>query len=150
MSEPTVLIIDDDPAVQSAIAEDLRREGYDLQFAENGQHGLRLAQEIAPTVIILDLRMPIMDGFEFLTAIDLKPADPYSVNIGCVVIEQQVYIDPADDRTWYQHIKADANVRLRFDGTETVYLAKATRVEDETILAQFDADRIVLRLEPRS
>ena len=79
MSEPTVLIIDDDRAVQIAIAEDLRREGYNRQFAEDGRHGLRLVQEIAPTVIILDLRMPVMDGFEFLTAIDLKPADPYSV-----------------------------------------------------------------------
>ena len=79
MTQPSVLVIDDDAAVRDAVAEDLNREGYDLHFATNGREGLSRLQEIDPTVIILDLRMPVMDGQEFLTQLDLKPTDPYSV-----------------------------------------------------------------------
>lgn len=79
MTQPSVLVIDDDEAVRDAVAEDLKREGYDLHFATNGKEGLTRLQEIDPTVIILDLRMPVMDGQEFLTQLQLKPSDPYSV-----------------------------------------------------------------------
>ena len=79
MTQPSVLVIDDDAAVRGAVAEDLKREGYDLHFATNGKEGLSRLQEIDPTVIILDLRMPVMDGREFLTQLRLQPSDPYSV-----------------------------------------------------------------------
>ena len=79
MTQPRVLVIDDDDAVRGAVAEDLKREGYDLHFATNGMEGLRRLQEIDPTVIILDLRMPVMDGREFLSQLRVKPSDPYSV-----------------------------------------------------------------------
>ncbi|PKB78133.1 MAG: hypothetical protein BZY88_19865 [SAR202 cluster bacterium Io17-Chloro-G9] len=79
MSTPSVLVIDDEDAVREAVAEDLKREGYDLVFAGNGLDGLSRLQERTPTVIILDLRMPVMGGLEFLAKIKLKPTDPYSV-----------------------------------------------------------------------
>lgn len=79
MAEPSVLVIDDDAAVRDAVAEDLKREGYELHFANNGREGLERVQDITPTVIILDLRMPVMGGHEFLSHLDLKPSDPYSV-----------------------------------------------------------------------
>ena len=79
MTQPRVLVIDDDEAVRGAVAEDLKREGYDLHFATNGMEGLKRLQEIDPTVIILDLQMPVMDGREFLSQLHLKPSDPYSV-----------------------------------------------------------------------
>ena len=69
MSTPSVLVIDDEDAVREAVAEALKREGYDLVFAGNGQDGLSRIQERTPTVIILDLRMPVMDGLEFLSKI---------------------------------------------------------------------------------
>ena len=79
MTQPSVLVIDDDAAVRDAVAEDLKQEGYDLYFATNGIEGLKRIKEIDPTVIILDLRMPVMDGQKFLTQLRLKPSDPYSV-----------------------------------------------------------------------
>ena len=79
MTTANVLIIDDDAAVRDAVAEDLKREGYNLCFAENGMEGIRLLRELSPTVVLLDLRMPVMDGFDFLEAIQLKPQTPYSV-----------------------------------------------------------------------
>ena len=79
MANASILIIDDDAAVREAVAEDLKREGYELHFANNGREGLEWVQEVSPTVIILDLRMPVMDGHEFLSHLDLKHSDPYSV-----------------------------------------------------------------------
>ena len=79
MSRPSILVVDDDQAVRDAVAEDLKRENYDLLFAENGLEGLRMVRDAPPTVIILDLRMPVMSGLDFLEQIQLKPSDPYSV-----------------------------------------------------------------------
>ncbi len=79
MSNPSVLIIDDEPSVREVVAEGLKRERYEFLHAENGEEGLALAQQHLPTVIILDLRMPVMDGLEFLAEVSLKPSDPYSV-----------------------------------------------------------------------
>ena len=79
MTNPIVLIIDDEPAVREVVAEGLKREGYDFLHAENGKEGLALAQQHLPTVIILDLRMPVMDGLEFLAKVSLKPSDLHSV-----------------------------------------------------------------------
>ncbi|PKB64912.1 MAG: hypothetical protein BZY80_01610 [SAR202 cluster bacterium Io17-Chloro-G2] len=79
MSNPSVLVIDDDFAVRGAINVGLRLEGYDLLFAENGADALEVLKEATPRVVILDLKMPVMDGLEFLSNLQLKPSDPISV-----------------------------------------------------------------------
>lgn len=79
VNEATILIIDDELPLREALAANLERENYSLVFAENGEEGLARLQEISPDLIILDLKMPVMDGFEFLRRIDAKPADPFSV-----------------------------------------------------------------------
>jgi len=79
MSNPSVLVIDDDFAVRLAINAGLRLDGYDLLFAENGTQALEVLKEAVPRVVILDLKMPVMDGLEFLSNLDLKPSDPFSV-----------------------------------------------------------------------
>ena len=81
--------------------------------------------------------------------LETRPADPYSVNIGYTVIDGYMHIDPAEERRWYQHIKKNASVRIQLEGAEVVYPAKAVVVEDPQVLAQFEPDRIVLRIEPR-
>ena len=77
--KPTVLIIDDELSIRESLAANLEREGYLLLLAENGKEGLALLQETPPTVVILDLKMPVMDGYEFLRQLDPKPDAPYSV-----------------------------------------------------------------------
>jgi len=79
--------------------------------------------------------------------LETRPADPYSVNIGYTVIDGQIHIDPAEERRWYQNIKVNSNVRIQLEGAEAVYPAKAVVVEDAQVLAQFEPDRIVLRIE---
>ena len=79
MTEINVLIIDDEVPLREAIAANLARDGYNLFFAENGEEGLNALRETLPTVVILDLKMPVMDGHAFLQIADLKPTDPYSI-----------------------------------------------------------------------
>jgi len=55
----------------------LRKKGYDIFFAENGKEGLSVFRKISPILVILDLRMPVMDGFEFLEEIQIKPTDTF-------------------------------------------------------------------------
>jgi len=79
VNETSVLIIDDELPLREALAANLERDNYPLMFAENGEEGLARLRESSPTLVILDLRMPVMDGFEFLRRVDPKPDDPFSV-----------------------------------------------------------------------
>jgi DNA-binding response OmpR family regulator len=61
----TVLAIEDDPAILRGLADNLRFEGYDVITATDGETGCRLQQERKPDLILLDLMLPRMSGFEF-------------------------------------------------------------------------------------
>ncbi len=75
----TVLVIEDEPDVRDFIKTALRHEPYELYFAVNGQEGLALMREMAPILVLLDLRMPVMNGIEFLETIKHTPSDEFSV-----------------------------------------------------------------------
>lgn len=60
-----VLIIDDDPAIRKSLGRLLRIEGYDTAEAADGREGLDAARDARPCVILLDLMMPRMNGWEF-------------------------------------------------------------------------------------
>ncbi|HYV26202.1 MAG TPA: ATP-binding protein, partial [Candidatus Eisenbacteria bacterium] len=68
-----VLVIDDDPNVHRLIEKTLKAEGYSLSFASNGKEGLRLAKELRPAVITLDVMMPQTDGWSVLSALKSDP-----------------------------------------------------------------------------
>ncbi len=74
-----ILIIDDEEIVRDSIQRTLRKYDYELFFAENGLKGLEIFRKVEPVLIILDLKMPVMDGFGFLKEIQPSPADPYAV-----------------------------------------------------------------------
>ncbi len=59
-----ILIVDDEPSARETLEALLFREGYDLAFAEDGPEALAKATELTPDVILLDVMMPGMDGFE--------------------------------------------------------------------------------------
>jgi DNA-binding response OmpR family regulator len=60
------LIVDDDPAIREIVAEHLTCRGYDVQTATNGEEALRHLDARQPAAIIVDVMMPIMDGWSFL------------------------------------------------------------------------------------
>jgi signal transduction histidine kinase len=72
MSEQ-ILIVEDDLAMSSGIRDVLEMNGYKVQLAENGVEGLKLLETIQPDLIISDIMMPEMDGFEFLDRVRRHP-----------------------------------------------------------------------------
>jgi DNA-binding response OmpR family regulator len=68
----TILLIEDDRYLSKAADLALRRHGFTVVTGRDGEEGLRLANEIAPDLILLDLIMPKMHGFEVLKNLKLK------------------------------------------------------------------------------
>jgi two-component system alkaline phosphatase synthesis response regulator PhoP len=61
---PRILIVDDEPSIVLAVRDELIFEGYEVQSAADGPHGLEKAHELKPDVMLLDLMLPGMNGFE--------------------------------------------------------------------------------------
>jgi CheY-like chemotaxis protein len=62
----TVLVVDDDPAIVEFVSDALRDEGYSVITATNGATALVAVRQYQPQVVVLDMRMPVMDGWAFL------------------------------------------------------------------------------------
>jgi CheY-like chemotaxis protein len=69
----TVLIIDDDPTVGELMKRQLLKENYKVVIAPNGKEGVRLARDLQPDVITLDILMPEMDGWSVLRTLKADP-----------------------------------------------------------------------------
>jgi len=68
-TRPQILIVDDEPLARATLEALLYKQPYDLHFAENGIEGLALAATLRPDVILLDVMMPNINGFEVCTLI---------------------------------------------------------------------------------
>lgn len=64
MSLGTILIVDDEKAIVDILKFNLTKEGFDTICAYDGAEGFRLAQQDKPDLILLDVMLPYMDGFE--------------------------------------------------------------------------------------
>jgi len=69
----TILIVDDDRSVADTFARMLKLEGYGVATALSAEAGLALADSVYPHAIILDMRMPITNGLQFLRMVRAKP-----------------------------------------------------------------------------
>ena len=69
----TVLIVDDNPTARETLVAMLEGEGYDLRQAKDGVQALRMLEELQPDLILLDVMMPRMDGFEVCRRIRATP-----------------------------------------------------------------------------
>jgi len=80
---PTVLVVDDDQTVREVIERHLTREGFAVVTASGGQEGLRLARELHPAAITLDVMMADLDGWTVLAAIK---GDPELADIPVILV----------------------------------------------------------------
>lgn len=69
-----ILVVDDDPTALRLIGYSLQQEGYDVLTAANGLDGLAQARQLHPDLIILDIMMPDLDGFEVCRRLRADPA----------------------------------------------------------------------------
>lgn len=89
--EPKILAIDDEPVIRENIASYLEDSGFSVIQAENGRQGFELVAREQPDVILLDLRMPEIDGLEFLERIHRKaPETPVIVVSGTGVLQDAI------------------------------------------------------------
>jgi DNA-binding response OmpR family regulator len=89
----TILVVDDDEGVTQTFARMLRLEGYDVRTAMNAETGLREADKSHPDAIILDLRMPLVDGLGFLRRLrarDEQRDTPVAIVTGDYFLDDQV------------------------------------------------------------
>jgi DNA-binding response OmpR family regulator len=63
-----VLVVDDDPAIRGLVADALRDQGFAVDLAAHGREALDAMRARRPATIVLDLMMPVMDGFSFMEA----------------------------------------------------------------------------------
>ena len=104
-----VLVVEDDDALREVVTTALSDEGYDVHAAPNGQAALDVLDRAAPGVILLDMRMPVMDGWVFAHVYRQRPG-PHARIIVCTAAQ--------DVARWAGEIDADA------------YLSKPFRLDD--------------------
>jgi two-component sensor histidine kinase/DNA-binding response OmpR family regulator len=71
--DSTILVVDDEALTREILGEMLTDEGYRVAFASNGVEALAQAAELTPDLILLDVRMPVMDGFEVCRRLRATP-----------------------------------------------------------------------------
>jgi DNA-binding response OmpR family regulator len=108
VSEPLVLVADDDDDILLLVTTRLRRDGFEVISARNGEEALALAHERHPDIAVLDIGMPKLDGLEVLQAIR---ADEVLKNMRVLLLTAKA--QESDVRRGYE-TGADAYVRKPF------------------------------------
>jgi DNA-binding response OmpR family regulator len=88
----TIVLADDEAELRAVYATYLRREGFDVWEAGDGQEAVDLVRSRRPELLLLDVWMPVLNGFEVL---DLLRLDPISVRLKVVILSS---LDDADTR----------------------------------------------------
>lgn len=113
-----VLIIEDDPSFLRAVSHILEKEGYDVTVASNGMTGLRMAKEDKPDLLILDVMLPGIDGFEICNRLRNEPE---TVKLPIIMLSAK---GQETDKT--TGLKVGANNYLTKPVDRTVLLEKVT------------------------
>ena len=95
-----ILLVDDDPVVHKMIEKLLAEEGFNLVHAYNGEEGLRMAIELKPDLILLDLIMPDIDGFEVAENIKKHP----------ISAQIPIFIITSKDLTVEERLRLSGNI----------------------------------------
>ncbi len=88
-----VLVIDDEPDVRWLIRMSLERAGHEVIDAEDGLRGIALTMKQRPEIIVLDLMMPVMDGYGVLAEL---AKDPRTAGVPVVVLSARAIPDEAE------------------------------------------------------
>jgi CheY-like chemotaxis protein len=100
-----VLVVEDDASILDVVRSALEAEGYDVRTATNGKEGLERLADERVSLVLLDMRMPVLDGWQF--ARELKRR---SIEVPVVVMTAA-----QNARRWAEEIDADAYLAKPFD-----------------------------------
>ncbi|HYN89058.1 MAG TPA: response regulator [Ardenticatenaceae bacterium] len=97
MAQRPILIVDDDPNILQTVSDILEFEGYPVETASNGAEALRAVEQRSPALVLLDMRMPVLDGWGFAQRLKERG-----------IVLPIVVMTAADDaRRWAQEIGAN-------------------------------------------
>ena len=108
MSKLKVLVADDEPALRKLLKTNMELEGYETLEASNGAEVLECVERDNPDIILLDIMMPVMDGWEVMTALAANPE--YSQK---VILVSAKASDDAQLQGW--ELGADEYITKPFD-----------------------------------
>jgi two-component system response regulator ResD len=139
----TVLVVDDEPTITEIVARYLERAGYSTATAATGPQALQAASELSPDLVVLDLMLPELDGFEVLRQLQENDAGRTPVILLTAKSEH-------DDKLTGLRRGADDYVVKPFSPTELVarvdaVLRRASPAEERTEPIAFDG----LEIDPR-
>lgn len=135
-----ILIVDDDPHIRELIALYLNKEGYETKEAESGGKAVQLFAEYSPHMVLLDLMLPIMDGYQVCREIRKISSVPiimltakgetFDKVLGLELGADDYIVKPFEPRELIARIKA---VLRRYDKTDTSESEKQIVVPNLTI-----------------
>jgi len=115
-----ILIIDDDKLLTNLLERKLSNAGYEVIIATNGDKGIKKIREIIPDLILLDITMPVMNGYE---VIEQMSKEDNIKNIPLVVISNSG--EPVEiERIKKSGIVKDWIVKIKFDIDEVLAIIK--------------------------
>ena len=100
-----ILVVDDDPTILATVSETLDLEGYPVVTATNGAEALAAVERDRPSVVLLDMRMPVLDGWGFIRALHER-----GISLTVVVMTAA-----SDARRWAREIGAQAVLPKPFE-----------------------------------
>jgi two-component system cell cycle response regulator len=130
-SKPRILVVDDNRSLVRIMQGLLQKEGYEILTAFDGLEGLQKAQKEKPDLVILDVVMPKMDGYEVCRLLQGKP-DTAAMPVLMLTIKGQVEDPDLDDHA------LETGIRERMDG----YEAGAVEFLSKPIKAKELLDRV--------
>ena len=130
MSEGRLLLVEDEPALARGLSDTLRGQGFDVEIASDGQRGLELALSQRPDLILLDIMLPKMNGFEVCRALRSRGLDVPVVMLTAKGQEEDIILG--------LNLGADDYITKPFRTGELIARAKA-------LLRRRGADRSVQR-----
>jgi len=115
MASGSVLIVDDDVDIVQMMELILKAEGYQVRVAPTGKAGLEEVRREMPSIILLDMKMPVMDGWEFIRLLRAEHAE----------VPPVVIVSAAEDaRIWAQQVGAAGWLPKPFDIDQLIQCVK--------------------------
>lgn len=103
--ESPILVVEDDPHILSTVGDILEFEGYHVVRAANGAEGLEALEKVQPALVLLDMRMPVLDGWDFARILRERG----------IMLPIVVMTAAQDAHRWAQEIGAAGYIAKPFD-----------------------------------
>lgn len=100
-----ILVVDDDETILSTVCDILQFEGYSTECVTNGAEGLEVLERVRPKLVLLDMRMPVLDGWQFAQILKERG----------IIVPVVVMTAAQDAQAWAKEIEANGYLPKPFD-----------------------------------